>query len=163
MDRIISSYISVYKEQLAKGEIQKAYSFLLKYLMQLKADFEKSFLKGYSFGNVSPGYLDISYFPFFNGYLRDHKLRFGLVLVHSEMRFELWLLGQNKKIQAKYWERLKTSPWNRARKNMPKYSVLETILIENPDFDTVDQLTADIIKKAAAAAEEIEAYLKNQA
>ena len=46
---------------------------------------------------------------------------------------------------------------------MPKYSVLETILIENPDFDAVDQLTAEIIKKAAAAAEEIEAYLKNQA
>ena len=104
MDNNINSRILRYKEQVNKSDIQRMYMFLLKYVMQVKASFEKAFSKEYSCGNVSPGYLDFSYFPFYNEYLRDKKLRFGIVLNHSEMRFELWLMGQNKEIQNRYWD-----------------------------------------------------------
>jgi len=157
----INSYVSAYKEQIRKGEIQDVYSFLLKYVMRVKASLEKSFPKEYSFGNIFPGYLDFSYFYFFNSYLRDKKLRFGIVLNHSEMRFELWLLGQNKGIREKYWDILRTSPWNRGRKTMPTYSVLETVLVADPDFDNLDTLTADIEKRAANEVDAIVTYLKN--
>ena len=68
MDKKINSCISFYKEQVNKSDIQKAYMFLLKYLMQVKANFEKAFSKEYSCGYVSPGYMDYSYFSFFNDY-----------------------------------------------------------------------------------------------
>ena len=160
MDGKINHYISVYQEQMKNGEVQKAYSFLLKYVMQVKASFEKNFSKEYSCGNVSRGYMDYSYFPFFNDYLRDKKLRFGIVLNHSEMRFELWLMGQNKEIQNRYWDLLKTSTWNQDRTTKPQYAELEIVLIDNPDFENIDTLTIDIINRAVEEADKVIVYLK---
>ena len=160
MDKKINARISAYQEQIKKGDMQKTYNFLLKYVMQVKASLEKSFSQAYSFGNISPGYLDFSYFPFYNAYLRERKLRFGIVLNHSEMRFELWLMGQNKKIQEEYWGSLKASSWNQGRTTMPQYALLETILIDHPDFEATDALTADITSRTAIEADKIIAYLK---
>lgn len=42
-----------------------------------------------------------------------------------EMRFELWLMGQNASVQEKYWELLKNTDWNKDIEAMPLYSVLE--------------------------------------
>ena len=128
--------------------------------MQVKASFEKSFSQIYSCGYIAPGYMDYSYFSFFNDYLRDKKLRFGIVLNHSEMRFELWLLGQNKEIQNRYWDMLKTSPWNQGRSTKPQYAELEIILVDNPDFENNDKLTVAIINRAAEEADRIIAHLK---
>jgi len=162
MDKGINTLVSAYQEQIVKDDIQKTYNFLIKYVMQVKASLEKSLSQEYSFGNVSPGYLDFSYFPFLNDYLRDKKLRFGIVLNHREMRFELWLMGQNKKIQEKYWTLLKTSSWNKDCKTMPKYSVIGTVLVDKPNFEKLDDLTADIINSVAVEADKIVAYLKRQ-
>jgi len=162
MDKKINSLISAYQQQIRKGDIQKTYSFLLKYVMQVKASLEKSFSQEYSFGNVSPGYLDFSYFPFYNDYLRDKKLRFGIVLNHGEMRFELWLMGQNKEIQDKYWNILKTSPWNQGRTEKPQYAELEIVLTDNPDFEKIDEVTANILSKAAVEVDKVVAYLRAQ-
>jgi len=160
MDKGINSFVSAYQEQIRTGDIQKTYAFLLKYVMQIKASIEKQFSKKYSFGNVFQGYLD--YFYFSNDYLRSKKLRFGIVLNHSEMRFELWLLGQNKKIQDKYWNILKASSWNQGRTTKPQYSELEIILIDNPDFEKSDELTANILKRAVVEVDRIVAYLVEQ-
>ena len=156
----MNSRIALYKEQVNKSDIQKTYMFLLKYLMQVKASFERAFSKEYSCGYVSPGYMDYSYFSFFNDYLRDKKLRFGIVLNHSEMRFELWLMGQNKEIQNRYWDLLKTSTWNQERTARPQYAELEIVLVDNPDFENIDALTADIINRAVEEADKVIAYLK---
>ena len=160
MSKKINSCISLYKEQINKSDIQKTYMFLLRYVMQVKTSFEKAFSKEYSCGYVSPGCMDYSYFSFTNDYLRSKKLRFGIVLNHNEMRFELWLLGQNKKIQDKYWNLLKTSPWNEGRTKKPQYAELEIVLVDNPDFENIDALTADIINRAVDEADKIIAYLK---
>ena len=106
--------------------------------------------------------MDYSYFSFFNDYLRNKKLRFGIVLNHREMRFELWLLGQNKKIQDSYWDILKTSPWNQCHTTKPQYAELEIILIDNPNFEKLDELTANILNKAVAAVDSVIAYLREQ-
>ena len=160
MSKNINSCISFYKEQVNKSDIQNTYMFLLKYLMQVKASFEKAFSKEYSCGNISPGYLDFSYFPFYNDYLRDKKLRFGIVLNHSKMRFELWLMGQNKEIQKKYWDMLETSQWNQGHSTRPQYAELEIVLVDNPNFENTDALTVDIINMAVEEADKIIAYLK---
>jgi len=161
MDKGINSLISTYQEQIRKGDIQETYAFLLKYVMRLKAHCEKTFSEGYSFGNVSPGYMDFTYFPFFNEYLRKEKLRFGIVLNHSEMRFEFWLMGQNSETQKKYWNLMKESFWNQERIDMPKYAVLEVVLVDKPNFDDLDTLTTKITEEAVCASEEILNYLIN--
>ncbi len=159
MNKNINDYIDVYKQALSDGEIQVAYEFLVKYVMEIKSAFSQKYGSIYKTGNVSPGYLDFTYFPFHNDMLRAKKLRFGIVLNHNQMRFELWLMGQNTEIQKEYWNELKISKWNIAKTEMPKYSVLEAVLIETPDFNKIDELTGSIIEKAGILTKEVVEYL----
>ncbi|MDR1502188.1 MAG: hypothetical protein LBT43_07020 [Prevotella sp.] len=158
--KTLNDYIAVYKEQLQKGDIQKAYAGLLRYMMSLKAHFSNKLSDSFSFGNISAGYMDYTYFPFFNDELREKKLRFGIVLNHEEVRFELWLMGQNAEVQKNYWNLLKLSPWNKTRTTMPEYSVLEVALIESPDFTDLNSLSLKIEKETLSFLKEIIGYLK---
>nr|WP_260256591.1 hypothetical protein [Elizabethkingia miricola] len=86
--KTLNDYVQVYKEQLVKKDIQKAYHGLMKYMMSLKASSSGVYEGRFSFGNISFGYMDFTYFPFHNEFLRERKLRFGIVLNHEKMRFE---------------------------------------------------------------------------
>lgn len=156
----LNGYVSLYKEQLKKGDIQKAYKGLIRYVMSLKSHLSRTLAERYSFGNVSLGYLDYTYFYCIDSYLREKKLRFCIVLNHEKMQFELWLVGQNSEVQKKYWNILKDTEWNKYQTSMPKYSVLEVILIENPDFNNLSLLTEQIEKEIIPITDEIIGYLK---
>ncbi|HCO67659.1 MAG TPA: hypothetical protein DIT04_07895 [Dysgonomonas sp.] len=158
--KTMNDYAALYKEQLAKGDIQKAYTALVKYVSFLKTHFSKTMINDFSFGNTSQGYMDYTYFYFFNDFLRERKLRFGIVLNHEKMRFELWLMGQNTEVQSNYWNLLKQTKWNEKQTTKPKYSELEVVLVEKPDFDDLDLLTQQIEEKVAYYTEEIMSYLK---
>lgn len=161
MKKTFNDYIAEYRKQLEKGDIQKAYTGLVKYVLNLKSQLSQKVGNEFSFGNASQGYMDYTYFYFFNDYLRAEKLRFGVVLNHEKVRFELWLLGQNAMIQKKYWAILKDTKWNESQVTMPKYSVLEVVLSENPDFNNLEVLTQDILSKVILLSEEILAFLKS--
>lgn len=144
-----------YQEQLVKGDIQEAYSGLVKYVQKLSSQLASSLSDKYSFGSLFQGYMDYTYFYYSNDFLKQRKLRFGLVLNHSNMRFELWLLGQNLDIQEKYWGFFKSTHWNKDRTVRPQYSVIETTLIENPDFNDLEQLSESIEKALLKTSEKI--------
>ena len=80
--KIFKKVLEIYKEQLDNGYIHVAYLALTKYVAELKSNFPKK----YCTGNISFGYLDYTYFSFFNTFLRDQKLRFGVVLNHRKMQ-----------------------------------------------------------------------------
>lgn len=157
MEKDISKSIEIYQKQLVQGDIQLAYSALMKYVAELKAKFPQL----YSTGNISFGYLDYSYFPFFNEYFRSHKLRFGIVLNHKEMQFELWLMGQNASIQKEYWEIFRNTEWNKDIKIMPEYSVLEVCLEDKIDFKDKENMTKTILSKSISLAMEIQRFIEN--
>lgn len=73
--------------------------------------------------------MDYTYFSFFNEYLKNHKLRIGIIINHEKMQFELWLMGQNASIQKEYWEIFKDTNWNKDIK----------ILLEQYPDDDVDR------------------------
>ena len=155
MSQYIQKSLELYKQQLQQEDIQFAYHTLMKYLSELKILFSKH----YQTGNISPGYLDYSYFPFYNAYLREHKLRFGIVLNHKDMQFELWLMGQNADIQKYYWNKLKDSKWNEGKECMPKYSILEVVLEHNINFKNKETMTNTILKHAISLSTEIQQYI----
>ncbi|AQX05358.1 hypothetical protein BBD33_08925 [Elizabethkingia meningoseptica] len=158
--KTLNDYIAVYKEQLTKKDIQKAYHGLMKYMMSLKTHIANSLSGQFVFGNLSFGYMDFTYFPFHNDFLRSQKLRFGIVLNHEEMRIELWLMGQNAHVQKKHRDLLKTNHWNKDCEAMPVYSVLEAVLTEDPDFNHPEKLNTEIEKQVVHISEEIIAELK---
>lgn len=152
--------IALYQQQAAQPEIRQTYQFLIKYVMSLKADLEQQMQGVYSCGNVSPGYMDYTYFSFFNADLRRHKLRYGIVFNHIHFRFELWLMGQNAAVQKAYWAQLKTAKWNQGRSAMPQYSVLEVVLVDQPDFRDLQNLSQNILQAAKEELPAIQQYLE---
>lgn len=79
----------------------------------------------------------------------------GLVLNHTKMQFEVWLLGQTIPIQEKYWEYFKSTKWNKSRTTRPQYSILETTLIANPNFNDLDELSQQIENQLLLVTDEI--------
>ena len=127
--------------------------------MKLRTDLMKSLSDQYSFAGILHGYMDYTYFYYSNDFLKSKKLKLGLVLNHFEMRFEVWLLGNTLPNQKKYWELLKTTKWNMDKREMPKYSILEITLVENPDFNNLDSLSEQIETKMIQTSNEILDYL----
>ncbi|MEQ8415935.1 MAG: hypothetical protein RIB71_15760 [Imperialibacter sp.] len=157
----LNHYVAIYKEQLEKGDILVAYNHLVKFVMKLRADFINSSLsEQYSFTGILHGYMDYTYFYYSDEFLKSRKLKLGLVLNHLEMRFEIWLLGSTKDVQKKYWDLLRESRWNKDRKKMPKYSILEAVIENEPDFDDLPLLADKIEKKLVEQSEEIIGALK---
>ncbi|MGL5275046.1 DUF7000 family protein [Myroides sp.] len=156
----LNKYISIYKEQLQKGDILIAYNELVKFTMRLRTDLIKSLSNQYSFAGILHGYMDFTYFYYSNDFLKGKKLKCGVVLNHVEMRFEVWLLGNTIPIQEKYWELSKNSKWNKDKTEMPKYSILEAVLVTNPDFNNLDVLSKEIEEKMIIVSNEIIEYLK---
>ena len=156
----LNKYVSIYKKQLEKGDILKAYNGLVKFVMELRTDFIKKLSDKYSFAGILHGYMDYTYFYYSNDFLKSKKLKLGIVLNHLEMRFEIWLLGNTIPNQKKYWELLKTTKWNKDKTEMPKYSILETTLVENPDFNNLNALTEQIETEMIKVSNEILKYLK---
>ena len=155
----LNYYVSAYKETLKKGDVQVAYAKLVKYVQKLKTILSKDLSDTYSVGNVFQGYMDYTYFYLSNDFLKDKKLKLGLVFNHNHVRFEAWLLGQTKDIQENYWKLLKNTKWINGSE-MPQYSIFEVVLVDNPDFDDLDTLTDSIKNKFVSVAEDISNSIK---
>lgn len=158
----LNNCVSIYRELLKAGDIQIAYAGLVKYVQKLRTVFSKEFGNEYSVGNILQGYMDYTYFYLANDPLTRKKLKFGLVLNHTEANFELWLLGQTKDVQEKYWRILKNTKWVKTS-DMPRYSVFELTLLKNPDFEDLDKLTDELIRNFMAVSNEILATLNEVA
>lgn len=155
MDKKLNDYVTAYKHQLEIGDIQEAYVGLVKYVTRLGTTLSKILSESYSFGSIFQGYMDYTYFYYSNDFLKKRKLKMGLVLNHTKMQFEVWLLGQTIPIQEKYWEYFKSTKWNKDRMTKPQYSILETILIANPNFNDLDKLSKQIQDRLMFVTDEI--------
>ena len=156
----LNHYVAIYKEQLSKGDILIAYKGLVSFVMKLRVDLIKSMSETYSFSGMLHGYMDYTYFYYMNDFLKDSKLKLGLVLNHKEMQFEIWLLGNTKVIQSRYWEVLKESKWNKGKLKMPEFSILEAIIDASPDFNDLPALSLRLEEKLKNVSEEIINELK---
>jgi hypothetical protein len=151
----LNYFVDKYKEQLDKGDIQEAYVGLVKYVTRLGTNLANNLADTYSFGSIFQGYMDYTYFYYTNDFLKSRKLKMGLVLNHRKMKFEIWLLGQTIPIQEKYWEYFKSTKWNKERTTRPQYSILETVLIDKPNFNDLEKLSKQIENKLISITDEI--------
>ena len=137
-----------YKKQLGKGAIQKAYRGLMEYILSLRTHFNKAHPELAPSG-IYTGYMDMTYFALLPTSLKERGLKIAIVFLHETFRFEVWLSGYNKGIQSKYWKFFKESGWSRYRLVTPEKgidSILESILVQDPDFSDTLALTKQIEK-----------------
>lgn len=153
----LNHQIKVYRTQLKKGEIQKAYKGIMTFMSGLSSYLEKKHTDFVSSG-LYFGYMDMTYFAFTPSELKNKKLKIAIVYLHVEGRFEAWLGGANRKIQADYINKLKNMNLTHYKLStvMPGVdSIIETILVEDPDFDHPDELMIQIEHKTIEFAQDI--------
>lgn len=155
--------VTEYKKQVKKGDIVQAYKGLLEYMMKLKTYFQKNYPDCFVSGNIYFGYMDMTYFSFIPEALKNKKLKIAIVLIHSDVHFEVWLSGYNKQVQTKYWKIFKENPPRKYRipATTKGYdSIVEGTLVADPKFDDLDILTKQIEKGTLEFVKDIVAFLR---
>lgn len=132
------------RTELNYGAIQAAYRGLLDFILGLRTHFQKTFPEFDVPGNVYQGYMDMTYFSIIPPALKQRKLKIAVVFVYETFRFEIWLSGYNRQVQAQYWRQLRDNDYQRYRlvaDPLKADSILEHVLVENPGFEDPDKLT----------------------
>jgi hypothetical protein len=151
-----------YRKQLKKGAIRKAYQGLMQYMMNLKNHFSNKYPDFSASGSIYYGYMDMTYFSVVPRPLKDRDLKIAIVFVYDSFRFEVWLSGRNQKVLAKYWKIFTDSGWDRytiAAQGKWADSILEHILVENPDFSDLEALTRQIDEGTLKFIKDVESFL----
>ena len=151
-----------YRKQMRKGDIAEAYKGLMDYIMNLRTHFQNKYPDYFVSGSIYYGYMDMTYFSFFPKSLKNRKLKIGIVFIHDTCRFEVWLFGYNKQVQAKYWKLFKENDWNiyhipSTIKGMD--SIIEYIVVDKPDFSDLDTLTKQIERGTLKFINDVETFL----
>jgi hypothetical protein len=155
-----------YKKQLAKGVIQKAYRGLMEYMMSLKNHFADKYPDFLVPGSIYYGYMDMTYFSILPKSLKDRDLKIAVVFLYDTFRFEVWLSGKNKQVLSKYWKVLKKGNWGKYKIVEPVKgvdSIAEYILVDDPDFNDMDDLTKQIDKGTLEFIKDVESFLNKTA
>jgi hypothetical protein len=154
-----------FKRQLEKGYIQGAYRGLMEYFRDMKLHFANAYPEYPVSGGIYYGYMDMTYFALFPDSLKRRKLKIAIVFIYETFRFEVWLSGSNRSVQAKYWKLLQKSDWHKYQlASDPKAEdyVLAYILVEDPDFRVLDSLTRQIENGTLDFIREVEGFLSRQ-
>lgn len=153
-----------YRKQLERGMIKVAYKGLMAYFMDLRMHFKNKFPEYVVSSNIYYGYMDMTYFSCFPKSLKSRNLKFAIVFLHQSFQFEVWLAGYNKQIQIKYWNLIRESGWNEyhlVSTTKGADSILEHVLVDNPDFDDLGTLTAQIETGTLKFIEDVENFLRH--
>ncbi len=154
-------YMGEYRRQLQIGAVQKAYKGLMEYIMSLRTHLNNEH-PDYIVSGLYYGYMDMTYFSFFPASLKDRSLKVAIVFLHEAFRFEAWLAGYNKQVQSQYWTLFKESGWDKYRlvpATQGADSILEYVLVENPDFGNLAALTEQIEKGTLRFIKDVESFL----
>lgn len=153
----LNDAIAEYTAQLQTGQIQIAYKGIMTFMSALKTKLESDH-PDYASSGLYFGYMDMTYFAFTPLELKRRNLKIAIVYLHQENRFELWLGGGNRKVQAEYIEFFKgidLGAYRLSQVSPGVDSIIEFIVSEQPDFNDPDELTNTIEKQTIEFSEKV--------
>lgn len=158
----LNESMQFYKAQLQDGRIIEAYQGLMSYFNQLHTHFRANY-PNYSIpGNIYYGYMDMTYFAIIPPFLKVRDLKIAVVFPHETFRFEVWLAARNKQVQARVWQQIHESGWDRynlTTQGKGVDAILEQVLVENPDFSDLPALTTRIGTGVLEFIQDLEEFL----
>jgi len=160
--RTFHENMNEYKKQIQKGAIVEAYRGLMEFIMSLRTYFNNNYPDYTVPSNIYFGYMDMTYFSVIPKSFKDKKLKIAIVFNYEKFDFEVWLSAVNKNILTKYWNLMKDRTWDKYRIIKPGKgidSILEYTLVNNPDFNNLDNLTKQIEKGTLNFIKDIEKFL----
>ena len=156
--------VQEYTNQLRKGVIQQAYRGLMEFMGSLRARLAKTYPHYSVSGSLYFGYMDMTYFSVISPALKEGGLKIAVVFLHEECRFEAWLSGVNRQVQARYWQRIKESSWDQypmVSDPQGEDAILTHVLADSPDFSDLDTLAEKIETGTHAFLRDVERFLVN--
>ena len=153
----LSDSIREYTRLLQSDTLITAYTGIIKYMSRLRTYFADKHPDLFP-GTFYPGYMDMTYFSLTPASIKNRKLKIAIVYLHKEARFEAWLGGVNRQVQSEYIERLEGRSLGRlhlSRVSPGVDSILEEVLVKDPDFDQPETLTQMIEEKTMAFIEDV--------
>lgn len=144
----LNEYVIAYQKQLQEGKIQIAYKGIMSFMGNLKS-YLSDMHSDYLVGALYFGYMDMTYFAITTTELKDKQLKIAVVYLHQENCFELWLSATNKKIQAKYIDKLKDKDLKGYKLSVSQPgidSIIESRIIDHPNFDELTSLKVKLDK-----------------
>lgn len=153
----LNDCIQEYTKQLIKGQIQKAYKGIMTFMSGLK-NYMAINHPEFTASALYFGYMDMTYFAFTPKELKEKNLKIALVYLHEENRFEVWLGGSNRKVQAAYIELLKSKDigYYKLSQACPGVdSIIEIQIVEQPNFEQTEDLMGIIEGKTIEFANNI--------
>jgi hypothetical protein len=151
-----------YQKQLAKGTIQEAYRGLMEYFQVLRRHFRQQYPDYTVSSSVYQGYMDMTYFACSPRLFTRRRLKVAIVFLHEAFRFEVWLVGANRSVQAQYWKLFIDSKWAKYHLATPSKGVdaiLDHIVVETPDFRDLEALTQQIEQETMQFVNDVEEFL----
>ncbi|MCL4430565.1 MAG: hypothetical protein M1540_01030 [Candidatus Bathyarchaeota archaeon] len=155
--------LAEYRKQLQNSAVKAAYQSLIGYVTQLRHHLKKTH-PAYFVSEVHPGMMDHTYFYFIPQTLKRQKLKTTIIFFHDNFKFEVWLSGCNKAVQARYWKQLKEADFTKSPLAAEKRgnSIIEHTLSSNPDFTNLEALTSQLETALTAFLKDIETTLFKQ-
>jgi hypothetical protein len=153
--------MELFRGELRRGNLQRAYRKLLGFMTGLRAHLAETHPQA-AISGLYQGYLDMTYFAIVPPAFKRRGLKAAIVFNYEAFRFEAWLAGSNRQIQRKYWELFREGGGQDYRLVTPAKGVdaiVETILAADPDFDDPERLTAEIEQKVGTFLQALEDYL----
>lgn len=143
----LSKSLSEYGKLLKETDLQKAYKSLMNYMKELRKHFKEKYPEYDVSENLYQGYLDLTFFSLTTKLANQKQLKYMIVFRHDSTQFEVWLSGRNRAIMSEYHKKFSKDPLKNYfltadAKGMP--SIIESILVKNPDFDNMAKLTDQI-------------------
>ena len=145
----LNESVREYTAQLQHGQIQKAYKGIMTFMSGLKTYLESRH-PDYTATGLYFGYMDMTYFAFTPLELKQRSLKIAIVYLHEQNRFEVWLGGANRRVQAETIELFKGKNLDGLILSELKPgvdSIVEMQLVEQPDFDHPEELMLEIESK----------------
>jgi hypothetical protein len=90
--------------------------------------------------------------------LKRKKLKIAIVFLHETCKFEVWLAGQNRQIQAEVIQRLSQRDlgnYKLSRIQPGVDAIIASVLVENPDFNHLEELKAQLELKTLKFTEDM--------
>lgn len=160
----LSKALQVYHEALAKGDIQRAYRFIIKFMSELRTELAKKYPE-YAISQVYQGYMDMSYFAITAPELKAKKLKIALVYLHEANRFELWLSASKRKVQKEWIEQLNQKEnfeYRISEVGVGIDSIVEYIVHVSPNFEAKAALKQSLAMNTVRFIKDMEVLMEHK-
>ena len=155
MPKDMNYYLDTYQKVVNQGDLQVAYIEIMNYFTKLHNSIPSMF----TVSEITPGFMDFSYFSIHDAFLYDRYLKFIIALNHHTLGIELWLVSQNEKVKHAYNVLLADSEWHDKFLHNPTFGMIEVSIVDRIQPDNADNQMPSILETIQQYTSRIESFL----